>query len=252
MKPRFRRTSAPTMRTLLTAGAVTIFVGLVVAIVVAALIPRQSVSADSADLQSPPITSTPSQESDDSPMVTFLGDSYTSGSKMDSGADHRYPALVGEALGVRVRAAGFGAAGYVTPGTARKTFSGLLPRIHVDSDVVVIFGSRSDKDGYQPTYDAALQMYQSIRARFPEIVIVAVSPAPVEADIPQTITDDISAIHDAATAAGATFVDASTWLNSGTPGIIGKDHFHPTDAGHRHLAELFTPVVQAALESRTP
>lgn len=180
------------------------------------------------------------------PMVTFLGDSYTSGSRQDSGVEARYPHLVGQALGINVHSAGLGGSGYATEGTARKALPTLINKIHVDSSVIVIFGSRNDKGGYQAVYDAALKMYTNIRMKFPDAQLIVVGPAPVEVDTPQFIIDSTNAVRDAAATAGVTFVDATDWLK-GDPSLVGSDNVQPNDAGHAELAAKFQPIIYDAL-----
>jgi lysophospholipase L1-like esterase len=183
----------------------------------------------------------------DRPMVTFLGDSYTSGSRQDSGVESRYPHLLGEALDVSVHSAGLGGAGYVTQGTSKKALPSLVSKIHVDSDVVVVFGGRNDKVGYQPVHDAAAAMFTQIRDRFPDARLVVVGPTWPTSGTPDFVAESNRAIQDAAVANGATFVDAVDWLKA-DPGLVGDDKVHPSDAGHARLAELLEPVVQSALQ----
>ncbi|MCS5723235.1 SGNH/GDSL hydrolase family protein [Herbiconiux sp. CPCC 203407] len=184
-------------------------------------------------------------------MVTFLGDSYTGGSRQDSGEDARYPKLVGEALDISVHSAGLGGSGYVAVGTANKALPTLVNKIHVDSDVVVVFGSRNDKAGYQAVYDAASGMYGRIRERFPDAKLVAVGPAWPASVTPDFVIESDNAVRDAAAENGATYVSALEWLK-GDPALIGADNVHPNDAGHAYLAAQFEQIVRAALEEKPP
>ncbi|MFB2580901.1 SGNH/GDSL hydrolase family protein [Herbiconiux sp. P15] len=212
---------------------------------------RESAEQPSTQVPIAGVQNTDAPQATDSPsdgrvMVTFLGDSFTSGSRQDSGVESRYPYLVGEALGIDVHSAGLGGAGYTTEGTAGETFSSLVTRIHVDSQAIVVFGSAKDRSGYDAVFEAASSMYEVIESRFPDAELIIVGPAPIGAVTGADVADSVRALSDAAAGAGATFVDATDWL-SGDPSLLGNDRVHPNDAGHALMATKFESVVRDVL-----
>jgi lysophospholipase L1-like esterase len=42
---------------------------------------------------------------------------------------------------------------------------------------------------------------------------------------------------------------AEGWFGGASSALIGSDGLHPTDEGHRHLAELIAPRIAAAIDA---
>jgi lysophospholipase L1-like esterase len=104
------------------------------------------------------------------------------------------------------------------------------------------------------------RLVTAVRAAAPTAALVAigvpdVSISPLFADHAAaaqrlSLADDRAA-HDAATAAGARYVDlfSLTRRARNTPGFLSADRFHPSDEGHAQIAALTLPAVEAALHA---
>jgi len=79
-----------------------------------------------------------------------------------------------------------------------------------------------------------------------------IGPPWVNGSPPASIVADRDVVQAAAQAAGATFVDPlrEGWFTGPYASLIGSDGVHPTDAGHRHLADLILPRIAQALGRR--
>lgn len=183
------------------------------------------------------------------PTVVLIGDSYTTGTRVDSGNGHRWPQLLDLAEPIHeVVLARYGS-GYVHAGPTGKPFSADASRVPRDAAVVLVFGSRNDVEDAEDVRDAALAFYAELHARAPQAQLVAVAPPWVDDDVPDYLWDDRDALKDAAEEGGVTFVDAlaDEWIRD-SDGLIGEGSIHPNDAGHAYLAAKLTPVIQDALD----
>jgi lysophospholipase L1-like esterase len=59
------------------------------------------------------------------------------------------------------------------------------------------------------------------------------------------------AVKAAAASLGLTYIDTvkAGWFTGSAHSLIGSDGVHPTDAGHRYLANLIIPLLSALLPS---
>lgn len=144
---------------------------------------------------------------------------------------------------------GEGGAGYVQPGVDNLTFAGLAESIPNDAAIVVIFGSRNDGGGYSPDSisNAATDLYAQINKRAPDGKLLVIGPPWVDENVPKTILTIRDRLKIAATKAGATFVDpiADKWFFGADSALIGSDGVHPTDAGHKYMADRILPFIKA-------
>ena len=87
--------------------------------------------------------------------------------------------------------------------------------------------------------DAAAATYRTIRHRAPSARLVVIGPEWPNAQRPADLLAIRDAVRNAATAAGAEWIDplAEGWFDR-RPDLIGADGWHPTDAGHAYLTEL--------------
>lgn len=188
-------------------------------------------------------------------MVTFLGNSFTGGSLMDSGPTSRWPALVSEKLDVSDTVVTADASGYVTRGIGFATYHDLADDVPADSAAVVILGSDDDASKpYAKIKSAALAAFATIRERAPHARILAIATFWVNSTPPQGILTSRDAVRDAAAEAHVSFVDpiAEHWLVADPSVTIGSDGLHPTDAGQRELAHRIEPLVAALLKQPAP
>jgi lysophospholipase L1-like esterase len=181
--------------------------------------------------------------------IAVLGDSFTSGSPMDSGPQARWPALLTSQYPWDVTAYATDGTGFVNQnGYPNTTFGWRVDRVMAAMpDVVVVAGGHDDADqSVAEVRTAAEDVVTRLRDGLPNaklIVIGALWPGPP----PASVTAINDALREVATDAGTTFVDplAEGWLND--PGeLIGQDGTHPTDAGHQALARRIGDALIAA------
>jgi lysophospholipase L1-like esterase len=187
--------------------------------------------------------------------VAVIGDSYTAGTAEGGMGERGWPALVWRRLseqGVSVAPTvdATGGSGYVNPGPFGVTFLDAVDRtITADDEVVVVFGGTNDVgQSLDELGTAAREAMRTIRERAPAaklIVVGPVWPGPSPSDA-AVATDDV--LREAAESEGATYVDPleEAWL-ADTPELIGADDVHPTDGGHRYLADRLWAVINTAL-----
>ena len=182
-------------------------------------------------------------EGSENPWVYFIGDSYTGGSPMDSGT--RWPAMISQDNAYFERALGVGLSGYVQRGTDGTTY---LDRINTsllqDADMVVISGGLNDvRRTPEPQIAPAVhETFARVRELAPEVPVVVLS---VLAPAPDPKINRMNAVLKAeAQGINAVFLDVTNVL-IGAPGSIGSDKTHPTDAGHRLLADVVGPQLPA-------
>lgn len=184
------------------------------------------------------------------PLVSVVGDSYTGGSAMNSaGNAHLWWSLAEQDLHIQVQELAFGGSGYVATGPAGQngtTFVQRATRIFPRTDLIVFFGSRND--GPDGLASAAEKAYQEAKVAAPDAKLLVIGPPWVNGNPPPSIIADRDAIHAAAVAAHADWVDpiADHWFPNGNT-LIGSDGVHPTDVGHQHLASLIEPILRKEL-----
>jgi lysophospholipase L1-like esterase len=111
-----------------------------------------------------------------------------------------------------------------------------------DPDVVLFFNGVNDlKHPMSSIHPAALKALEDLRRQKPDVVVIVigpVAPRPVFGAALE-MRDNVEA---AALSTGAYFIDplAERWFQGDAHRFIGSDKFHPTDAGHRYMADLIT------------
>lgn len=183
-------------------------------------------------------------------LVTYIGNSFTGGSLMDSGPAHRWPALVSQKLNLSDVVITSDGSGYVTPGVGFATYEDLAQEVPADSAAVVVLGSDDDASKpYESIKQAALDTFATIRARAPHARILAIATFWVVKDPPADILKTRDAVRDAAQEADVQFVDplADGWLVDDPSKTIGADGLHPTDVGQAELARRIAPRVASLL-----
>lgn len=183
------------------------------------------------------------------PRVVFIGDSYTGGSTEDSGETSRFPRILQNDLDFYGTILARGGSGYLALGPSDAPITTFVEDVPADAALVVVMGSRNDIDDTDIT-DAANSMYDALRARVPDARVLIVGPPWVSADVPDEIDEINDALRSAAGGHGFDFVAASETPMLAGDGLIGADKVHPTDAGHRVLADYLRPLVAERLPDR--
>jgi acyl-CoA thioesterase-1 len=179
--------------------------------------------------------------------VSFVGDSYTGGSGMNSGVDALWATLLANERGwVRVSATGMaeGGSGFLQPGKEGTRFIDRADRlIEAQPDIVFIAGGFNDLGSHSADEiaDAESEFVSTIRAGLPDARLVLLSA--FSASRPSSEALELVELG-AGIAAGASaqYIDVSTLFEQ-VDGLIGEDGVHPTDQGHRVIYDYLTSQI---------
>jgi lysophospholipase L1-like esterase len=205
-------------------------------------------AAEPAPTASP---SSPAEPPPDPVRVLVVGDSYSVGSAEGGVGAANWTAVVTATVeDVTIDVAAEGGRGYVSTGSAGRTFVDLAARAGTGYEVVVVFGSRNDDGPGAEVQQAAEQTFALLTEGSPEAELLVIGPPWVDGAPPDHVRAASRAVQAAARAAGATFVDplGEAWFTGSARSFIGADRVHPTDAGHEYLARRIAPSLQAAVE----
>lgn len=187
--------------------------------------------------------------------IAVISDSYTTGTDLGGLGVNGWPSLAWRILAeegrpVAADVAAEGRAGYGVRGDHNSTFGDLTARaVRPDDAVVVFFGSRNDQpvDAIEVA-GLARNAFELARRRAPTARFLVIGPPWPTADVPVRIMQIRDALAIVAQASGARFIDplVERWF-VGRPELIGVDGVHPTDIGHRYLAERIAGLIAAEL-----
>ncbi|WP_347957849.1 GDSL-type esterase/lipase family protein [Gordonia aichiensis] len=195
--------------------------------------------------------------------VLLVGDSMVEGSAVGGRGDANWTALVQSRLArhspaacpVLLRVSGRGGSGFATPGKRGTTFPAEVDRLMTpDVSVLVLMAGNNDAAAARrsPAQYRALveRTVGAARAVAPGVSAVIVSPLRLPGvNRPPGAAASRGLLQEAAAAVGARFVDseARAWFARGTGAtVLGADGQHPTDLGHRMIADGMTPVLESA------
>lgn len=183
------------------------------------------------------------------PVVAFVGDSWTAGYGSASGRG--YVGVVGEQLGWTLHQLGVGGSSYLLPGAGGPFADRIAPAAQTRADVVVIQGSLNDKrSDLSAVGPAALDTLSGYRAAVaPGTVIVVVGASHTPGTDPATIEAINEAVGGAARSLGLRFVDPAeeNWTDPADP-AIWSDEDHPNDAGYRLIADHVSQLLRQVVE----
>jgi lysophospholipase L1-like esterase len=203
-----------------------------------------------AQTTSSPLTPTPARSPTPAPLrMVVLGDSIASGT-VDQGGQgpNGWPAIVAQKLGLLSllsaqpgtgysQSAGFGA-----PYTDR-----VNDVIALKPNILIVEGSANDVDA-AATRRAAAEVLGKLRSELPEARILVIGPFYLDKTYGRTtpVNDAVKAV---ATSLGLAYVDTikAGWFTGPAHRLVGSDGIHPTDEGHRYLANLIVPLVSRLL-----
>lgn len=182
-------------------------------------------------------------------IVYVIGDSLTGGSDEGGRGQNSWPRVLNQELGdgYSLAEATAGQAGYTNRGQSGVTFGDMAQSLVTPAgSLVVFFGSRTDAG--QNFGPAAAKTFESVKVADPNAKVLVVGPPWPTRQVPAGVLNLRDTLREAAATAGASFFDpiAAGWF-VGRPGLIGKDGVHPTDEGHRYLAQMFSPLIVSAL-----
>jgi lysophospholipase L1-like esterase len=188
------------------------------------------------------------------PSVLVLGDSYTEGGGAEP-ATKGYAYLLAKPLGWRVTVNGVAGSGYVNPGAhGNNRYLQRLPALQGHRfDLVVVQGGSNDRDvAYPVLRDAVSQTIDGVRATFPGATVVILGPSnPYGKNDPTRLLAQCTLAGYAA-AQHLAFLDpiGESWFvpGDGRWAANPKDA-HPSNAGHRKIADRFIADVRILLGS---
>nr|WP_236147657.1 GDSL lipase [Mycolicibacterium sp. CH28] len=187
--------------------------------------------------------------------IAVIGDSYTTGTDeggqgTQSWTTQAWRMLANQGVKIDADVAAEGGAGYGIRGNRGNVFEDLTVRaVNRDDVLVVFFGSRNDQPVDLQKYPVMVnETFQIARRVAPQAKFLVIGPPWPTADPPPTVLDLRDDLSAQAAMANAVFIDpiAEGWF-VGRPDLIGPDGVHPTDQGHRYMAEKIAPLIRSQL-----
>jgi lysophospholipase L1-like esterase len=123
--------------------------------------------------------------------------------------------------------------------------------VGVADDLVVLFGSANDVDVPPERLAAAVRDdFAKVKQLAPHAKMLVIAPVWSAPESPPQILRMRDILRDHAAQVGAMFVEpiAQRWIVD-TPQLIRADGIHPTNDGHKYLAQKITPLIQNAFGS---
>ncbi len=181
--------------------------------------------------------------------AVFLGDSYTTGWNGAGIGRRGWPAIVGRTLGWRTVNLAVAGTGFMNPGWTNQTVGArVAATIRQKPDIVVVAAGHNDSRwSVATTARAADAALDRLHRALPDAVFVVVAPIWSNATPPARCLDLRDHLRRTARSMHAIFVDplAGRWFAGIRQRLIGPDGLHPTDAGHRYIAERFLEAIAA-------
>lgn len=173
--------------------------------------------------------------------AVFLGDSFTSGWNGAGIGARGWPRLVGadqEWQTVNLAVAG---TGFINPGwTSQPIGSRVAEAIRRGPDVIVVAGGHNDSRwSAAATARAADDVIDRLHVAAPDALLVIIAPIWQNGSPPERCLALRDHLRRKSAAIGAVFIDplAGGWFSGASHRLIGPDGLHPTDAGHRFIAD---------------
>jgi lysophospholipase L1-like esterase len=167
-------------------------------------------------------------------VLVVLGDAFSADTPGNSGPE--WPQLVADELGWTVHVEAVPGSGFLTDGQGR-AFSDRVGDVAAhDPAVVLVAGGFSDIGGPAgQAAEVAEAVVDELSRMVPEASVVLLSP--FSNGTPGPLTRELTdRLRRAARAGDVAFVDVTGVLPRGED-LLGPDGIHPTDAGHRRIAE---------------
>ncbi len=181
--------------------------------------------------------------------AVFLGDSYTTGMNGAGIGRRGWPAIVARTLGWRMANLAVAGTGFMNPGwTNQPVGTRVAAAIRQKPDVVVIAAGHNDSRwSAATTARAADAVLDRLHRALPEAVLVVVAPIWSNGTPPTRCLDLRDHLRRTARSIHAIFVDplADRWFSGTRQRLIGPDGIHPTDSGHRFIADRILEAIAA-------
>jgi len=173
--------------------------------------------------------------------AVFLGDSYTTGWNGAGIRSRGWPRLVGRQMNWQTVNLAVAGTGFINPGwTNQPVRSRLATAIRARPDVVFVAAGHNDSRwSAADTAAAAEVVIDRLRAALPRATLVVIGPIWPNAGPPTRCLILRDRLRRKAAAVGAIFIDplAEGWFAGTKHQYIMADGIHPTDGGHRWMAE---------------
>jgi lysophospholipase L1-like esterase len=185
--------------------------------------------------------------------VVILGDSYASGWNGAGLGSRNWTSIVGRSRGWTVTNLAVAGTGYQNPGWTNQPVGSLVSRtIRLRPDVVILAAGHNDSRwSAASTSREADRVIARLRAGLPDAVLVIVAPIWQNGSPPTRCLVLRDHLRRTAAGPGALFVDplAERWFAGADHRFIGPDGVHPTNAGHRHIADEVLADLAATLST---
>jgi lysophospholipase L1-like esterase len=191
------------------------------------------------------------------PVVMFLGDSYTTG-RLGQVPELTYAADTARTLRWQVILGGYRGTGFVAEGHVHKNFAGLFTEQlawRPAPDLVIVSGGHNDRNHPPETVGgAARQLLTTIRQTWPGTRLLLMGPMWGDGEPPGKVEKVRDTLESVASEQNVPFVDPlrEHWITGdrvqGTgnaPMYILSDGVHPTTAGARYIAGRFVADLRA-------
>lgn len=173
--------------------------------------------------------------------AVFLGDSYTTGWNGAGLGARGWPRIVSRARGWQTVNLAVAGTGFINPGwTNQPVGSRVTEAIRQRPDVVFIAAGHNDSRwSVAATAAAADKVIDRLHRALPNALLVIVAPIWPSGSPPTRCLALRDHLRRTAASVGAIFIDplGERWFAGSNQRFIGPDGIHPTDAGHRHMAE---------------
>jgi lysophospholipase L1-like esterase len=178
-----------------------------------------------------------------------IGDSWSDPRSYPWAPSGNWAALLTEQLGVGLINSAVSGSGYAATAGVPTFPAQAAQGTGAAAAAVLVLGSLNDPvQGHTPdeVRAAAATTYALIRRLCPAAPLLVVGPQWGALPLTPALLAARDAVRDTAAAAGADYLDPSSWF-TGRPDLILPDGYHPTPAGHAVLADRLEHDVALAL-----
>jgi lysophospholipase L1-like esterase len=185
--------------------------------------------------------------------AVVLGDSYTTGLNGAGLGSRNWTTIVGRSRGWTVVNLAVAGTGFMNRGWTNQPVRSLVSAaVRQRPDVVVLAAGHNDSRwSAAATGKEADHVIDRLHRSLPGAVIVIMAPIWQNGSPPARCLVLRDHLRQEAAAVGGIFIDplAERWFAGANHRFIGADGLHPTNAGHRHIAELVLNALADVLPS---